>query len=121
MLFAPLEGWRHVAVTDISAHWTPDPDYLAVHSKKQLLVLLDEMQVDDPRAKTLKKDELVVLVANAAAERQWAPQVLSWEGATVETPAPTDEVQDEGDEVLADDLTPGPAAASPEVSVQHAA
>jgi ParB family chromosome partitioning protein len=107
---------------DISAHWTPDPDYLAVHSKKQLLVLLDEMQVDDPRAKTLKKDELVVLVADAAAERQWAPRVLSWEGATVETP-PADENQDqdEGDEALADDLRPGLAAPSTEASVQHAA
>ena len=112
-----------LCAADISAHWTPDPDYLAVHSKKQLLVLLDEMQVDDPRAKTLKKDELVVLVADAAAERQWAPRVLSWEGATVETPAPTDENedQDEGDEALADDLTPGPAAPSTEAPVQHAA
>ncbi|HQT53539.1 MAG TPA: chromosome partitioning protein ParB, partial [Phenylobacterium sp.] len=73
-----------------------------------------------PRAKTLKKDELVVLVADAAAERQWAPRVLSWEGATVETP-PADEEQDDGDEALADDLTPGPAAPSPEVAVQHAA
>ena len=112
-----------LCAADISAHWTPDPDYLAVHSKKQLLVLLDEMQVDDPRAKTLKKDELVVLVADAAAERQWAPRVLSWEGATVETPAPADEDedQDEGDEALADDLTPGPAAPFTEAPVQHAA
>ena len=109
-----------LCAADISAHWTPDPDYLAVHSKKQLLVLLDEMQVDDPRAKTLKKDELVVLVADAAAERQWAPRVLSWEGATVDAP-PADEEHDDGDEALADDLTPSPAASSPEVSVQHAA
>ena len=112
-----------LCAADISAHWTPDPDYLAVHSKKQLLVLLDEMQVDDPRAKTLKKDELVVLVADAAAERQWAPRVLCWEGATVETPAPADDDddRDEGEEALADDLTPGPAAPSPEAPVQHAA
>ncbi|MCF8506800.1 MAG: chromosome partitioning protein ParB [Caulobacter sp.] len=111
-----------LCAADISAHWTPDPDYLAVHSKKQLLVLLDEMQVDDPRAKTLKKDELVVLVADAAAERQWAPRVLSWEGATVETPpADEDQDQDEGDEALADVLTPGLAAPSTEAPVQHAA
>jgi ParB family chromosome partitioning protein len=73
-----------LCAADISAHWTPDAGYLAVHSKKQLLGLLDEMALDDPRAKTLKKDELVVLVADAAAERQWAPQALSWEGAAVE-------------------------------------
>ena len=58
---------------DISAHWTPDEVYLAVHSKKQLLGLLDEMEVEDDRAKGLKKDELVTFVAEAAAERQWAP------------------------------------------------
>jgi ParB family chromosome partitioning protein len=56
-----------LCASDISAHWTPDTDYLAVHSKKQLLALLDEMQVDDPRAKSLKKDELVNFVADAAA------------------------------------------------------
>ena len=64
---------------DISAHWTPDEAYLAVHSKAQLLVLLEELGVEDDRAKTLKKDALVSFVAEAAAERQWAPAVLSWD------------------------------------------
>lgn len=63
---------------DIAAHWTPDVDYLSVHPKKQLLALLDDMGVDDARVKTLKKDELVAFVAEAAAERGWAPTVLSW-------------------------------------------
>ena len=67
--------------SDITAHWTPDEGYLAVHSKKQLLELLEEMDVDDVRAKTLKKDELVTFVAEAAADRVWAPAVLSWEKA----------------------------------------
>ena len=94
-----------LCAADICAHWTPDADYLAVHSKKQLLALLGEMEVDDPRAKTLKKDELVAFVAEAAAERQWAPAVLSWESAgTV--------ITDEADEASADDVedpgsTPG--------------
>ena len=66
---------------DIAAHWTPDVDFLSVHPKKQLLSLLDDMGVDDPRVKTLKKDELVAFVAEAAAERQWAPPVLSWTAA----------------------------------------
>ena len=64
---------------DISTHWTPDQPYLAVHSKKLLTALLDEMGVEDERAKTLKKDDLVTFVAEAAAERQWAPAALSWE------------------------------------------
>lgn len=64
---------------DIAAHWTPDPAYLAVHSKKQLAALLDEMGVEDDRVRTLKKDDLVAFVAEAAAERQWAPAALSWE------------------------------------------
>jgi len=64
---------------DIAAHWTPDQPYLAVHSKKQLTALLDEMGAADDRAKTLKKDDLVTFVAEAAAERQWAPAALSWE------------------------------------------
>lgn len=67
---------------DISAHWTPDEAYLAVHSKAQLLVLLEELGVEDDRAKTLKKDALVTFVAEAAAERQWAPAVLSWDRPT---------------------------------------
>jgi ParB family chromosome partitioning protein len=66
---------------DISAHWTPDAAYLAVHSKKQLLALLDEMEVEDDRAKTLKKDDLVAFVGEAAAERQWAPAALAFDRA----------------------------------------
>ncbi len=74
---------------DISAHWTPDEAYLAVHSKAQLLAMLDELEVEDDRAKTLKKDALVTFVAVAAAERQWAPAVLSWD-----RPAALDEADD---------------------------
>jgi ParB family chromosome partitioning protein len=69
---------------DISAHWTPDAAYLGAHSKKQLLGLLDEMGVEDDRAKGLKKDELVAFVAEAAAERQWAPPALAWDRPPVE-------------------------------------
>jgi ParB family chromosome partitioning protein len=80
---------------DISAHWTPDAGYLAVHSKKQLLALLDEMEAEDDRAKTLKKDDLVAFVGEAAAERQWAPAALAWDRpveveADVEADADTD-------------------------------
>ena len=64
---------------DISAHWTPDDAYLDVHSKKQLLTLLEEMDVEDDRARTLKKDDLVTFVAEAAAQRQWAPAALGWD------------------------------------------
>ncbi|WP_158912749.1 ParB/RepB/Spo0J family partition protein [Caulobacter sp. S45] len=73
-----------LCAADISAHWTPDHPYLAVHSKKQLTALLEEMGIEDDRAKTLKKDDLVTFVAEAAAERQWAPAALSWETPVVE-------------------------------------
>lgn len=79
---------------DICAHWTPDQSYLAVHSKKQLISLLDEMGVEDDRAKTLKKDDLVAFVAEAAAERQWAPAALSWE-TPMTAEAEADEVDGE--------------------------
>lgn len=63
---------------DIATHWTPDARLLAAHSKAQLLGLLAEMGFDDPRAKTLKKSDLVQFVAEAAAVRRWAPASLSW-------------------------------------------
>ena len=63
---------------DISQHWTPDEPYLAVHSKKQLLEVLDEMKADDARAAGLKKDQLVAFTGEAAAERMFAPAVLAW-------------------------------------------
>jgi ParB family chromosome partitioning protein len=88
---------------DISAHWTPDTTFLAVHPKKQLLAMLDEMGVEDDRAKSLRKDDLVTFVGEATAERQWAPAVLSWDrGASDEvvndgTQAPTEtSVETEG-------------------------
>ena len=63
---------------DLSAHWCADGPFLALHSKKQLLAMLGAMAVEDDRAATLKKDDLVTLVAEAAAERRWAPAALSW-------------------------------------------
>ncbi|MCI3130976.1 ParB/RepB/Spo0J family partition protein [Phenylobacterium aquaticum] len=80
---------------DISAHWTPDAGYLAVHSKKQLLSLLDEMEAEDDRAKTLKKDDLVAFVGEAAAERQWAPAALAWDRA-IEVEASEGETEADG-------------------------
>jgi ParB family chromosome partitioning protein len=78
---ARAEGAEIAALcgADIAAHWTPDEAYLAVHSKKQLLALLEEMGVEDDRAKTLKKADLVSFVADQAAERQWAPVALAWD------------------------------------------
>ncbi|HXQ46068.1 MAG TPA: chromosome partitioning protein ParB [Caulobacteraceae bacterium] len=73
---------------DISAHWTPDQPYLAVHSKKQLFALLEEMGVEDDRAKGLKKDHLVDFVAEAAAERSWASAALAWDRAPVDDDEP---------------------------------
>lgn len=73
---------------DVTAHWTPDVAFLSAHSKPKLLRMLDEMGVVEPRAGACRKDELVVLVAERAAERLWAPPYLSWRA---EPPASADE------------------------------
>jgi ParB family chromosome partitioning protein len=104
-----------LCAADISAHWTPDADYLAVHTKKHLLALLAEMEVDDPRAKTLKKDELVVFVAEAAAERQRAPAALSWDAAEIVIAEEEDDTHaDEGED-------PSPEPTASEIDRQIAA
>lgn len=96
---------------DIAAHWTPDEGFLTVHSKAQLLTLLDEMQVEDDRAKSLKKDDLVAFVADAAAERQWAPAVLAWDRPTSDAEA---DASDAVGEAAADGPVE-PATDAPEV------
>jgi ParB family chromosome partitioning protein len=89
---------------------------IAVHTKKHLLALLAEMEVDDPRAKTLKKDDLVVFVAEAAAERQWAPAALSWDGAGIMI------ADEEGDDApAADGEDPSPELTPGEIDHQIAA
>lgn len=95
---------------DISAHWTPDAGYLAVHSKKQLLALLDEMEAEDDRAKTLKKDDLVAFVGEAAAERQWAPAALAWD-------RPVEVEATEEDDVVVDAIADCPAAMEPAAQI----
>ena len=93
---------------DISAHWTPDADFLAVHSKKQLLALLDEMEVEDDRAKTLKKDDLVAFVGEAAAERQWAPASLAFDRS----------VEVDGEDGTADEAAVSPSADAPDAPAE---
>jgi len=97
---ARAEGAEIAALcgADLSAHWTPDVGFLAVHPKKQLLAMLEEMGVEDDRAKTLKKDDLVTFVAEAAAERQWAPPAMAWDRPPVETEAEPDDASTSTDE-----------------------
>lgn len=71
---------------DITLHWTPDEPFLAAHPKGKLLAMLDEMGAPDSRAGGCRKDELVALVAERAAERAWAPAYLSWAAAPPEEP-----------------------------------
>ncbi len=87
---------------DLSLHWTPDPDFLAVHSKAELLAMLDQMAVEDDRAPTLKKDELVAFVAEAAAHRQWTPPALAWTA-----PIETEETEDTGEVEAEPESEPG--------------
>ena len=66
---------------DVTVHWTPDAAFLRPHPKPQLVAMLDAMAAPDVRAGGLKKDDLVALVAERAAERGWAPAYLSWAAA----------------------------------------
>ncbi len=63
---------------EVTTHWTPDDIYLRAHSKPQLLAMLEAMDETSLTAKTLKKEELVAVVVEAAARRRWAPAFLSW-------------------------------------------
>jgi len=65
---------------DVTRHWTPDTAFLAAHPKGKLLRMLDDMGAAEPLAAGARKDELVALVADRAAERSWAPAYLSWAG-----------------------------------------
>jgi ParB family chromosome partitioning protein len=72
---------------DVTRHWTPDTAFLGAHPKGKLLRMLDEMGAQEPLAAGARKDELVALVADRAAERSWAPAYLSWAS---EPPEPTE-------------------------------
>ena len=93
---------------DIAAHWTPDEAYLSVHSKAQLWTLMAEMGVEDARAGSLKKADLVAFVAEAAAERQFAPAVLAWDRPGVSTASVT-EVEDGPHDAVGGALAPADA------------
>jgi ParB family chromosome partitioning protein len=69
---------------DISAYWVPDAKFLSLHSKKQLLGLLEEMGEDDAEAKTLKKNDLVAFVGERCAAKRFAPARLGWSIAVAE-------------------------------------
>lgn len=98
---------------DVTLHWTPDAAFLAAHPKPKLFDMLDEMGVGESRAGACKKDELVALVAERAAERGWAPAFLSWaaeppieaedEETTVDEPVASEGDDGAGDSLPADD------------------
>lgn len=71
---------------DVTLHWTPDAAFLGAHPKAKLLDMLDAMGAGETRAAACKKDELVSLVAERAAERAWAPAYLSWAADVPEEP-----------------------------------
>lgn len=67
-----------LCAADVTVHWTPDDVFLRAHSKPQLLAMLEAMDELEGVAKSLKKEELVDVVVEAAARRRWAPDYLSW-------------------------------------------
>jgi ParB family chromosome partitioning protein len=88
---------------DLTAHWTPDAPFLSAHPKAQLLGMLSDMSVHDPRAGSLKKDELVGLVAIQAAERRWAPASVQWSPGEPEGPQAVDEASEDVEAQATDD------------------
>ncbi|MBL8770107.1 MAG: chromosome partitioning protein ParB [Phenylobacterium sp.] len=95
---------------DVTLHWTPDAGFLAAHPKPKLFDMLDEMGAGESRAGACKKDELVALVAERAAERGWAPAYLSW---AAEPPAEAEEEEPPAEvaEAVGDDAAEAPLAA----------
>ena len=75
---------------DVTLHWTPDEAFLGAHPKAKLLDMLDDMGAGETRAGAAKKDELVSLVAERAAERGWAPAYLSWTAEPPQEPEDTE-------------------------------
>lgn len=67
-----------LCAADVTLYWTPDEAFLRPHAKAQLLAMLEAMGAGVERARALKKDELVALVAEEAEIRAWAPAWLSW-------------------------------------------
>ena len=103
---AEAVGIAAICQADVTLHWTPDEAFLGAHPKAKLLDMLEAMGEGETRAGAAKKDELVSLVAERAAERSWAPAYLSWAAE------PPDEAEDE--ETL-DAGDPAPDAAEAEV------
>lgn len=70
---------------DITNYWTPDAEFFAAHSKKQILPMLPLMGLEDePANGSLKKDELAGLAAQSAEAARWAPASLSWKAPEAE-------------------------------------
>lgn len=90
-----------ICQADVTLHWTPDETFLGAHPKAKLLDMLDAMGAGETRAGAAKKDELVSLVAERAAERSWAPAYLSWAAEPPDEPEDEDTVDpgDPGDPV----------------------
>lgn len=80
---------------NLARHWTPTAEFLALHTRGQLLGFLAEMGAEVAKPEALRKPELVQAVAAAAEARRWLPACLRWPHA--ETPAGGDAEPDGGD------------------------
>lgn len=62
---------------NISATWRPDADFLKGAGKKVLLQALTDMDVDPTPYQSMKKTELVEVVAEHAKQKRWNPPLLA--------------------------------------------
>lgn len=64
--------------SDLARRWRPEAAFLSLHTGGQLMSLLDQMGAPPPKARALRKSELVQIVAEAAAAKGWIPSALRW-------------------------------------------
>lgn len=96
---------------DVTLHWTPDEAFLRAHPKPKLLAMLEEMGAPEMRAAACRKDELVSLVAQRAAEHGWAPAYLSWAAEPPTEAEPALDPMGPGEGTVDDDAEPPPITA----------
>lgn len=105
---------KTLIVQDLAQHWTPDEQFLSAHPKSLLMAMAQDLELDTTALAKCKKRELVLQIAQAAAEKRYVPKGLDWSDEVVEAVASDldDELDDEdgddaGDEdgqsVLVDD------------------
>lgn len=87
---------KTLIVQDLAQHWTPDEEFLSAHPKSLLMTMAEDLKLDTTALAKCKKRELVLQIAQAAAEQRYVPKGLDWTDEVVE--AVTSDLDDELDD-----------------------